>query len=361
VGAPLWSVEHPVRLTVHSEVLCTRCACHRSGCTAADSAEGATDGGSNRGANGHPPPVIADTVSSTIGLRLLEWMAVDGLRINGRPFPLRGFANHEDFGGVGVGVPPSLQAYRVSQLKAMGANAWRTAHNPPDPALLEACDQLGFLVMLENRWNDASAEGIESFRATVRAHRHRPSVIAWSLCNEGLCVEGGTDAIASATALASIVRTHDTGAGGRAVTAALNRDAAERGGGWIKWSHVLDVIGINYAHNEWDRVHALVPQMPIVITELSSAYADRHTYGSGPSACNEQRLDPAKRTGQQPSGRSSGPMLASTPSTCLLLSANDERAPPWGSGAESSWCEVFSRPYLSGAFKYAQHARAWHA
>jgi beta-galactosidase len=31
----------------------------------------------------------------------------------------------------------------------MGANAIRTAHNPPAPEFLDLCDQLGFLVMVE--------------------------------------------------------------------------------------------------------------------------------------------------------------------------------------------------------------------
>jgi beta-galactosidase len=38
---------------------------------------------------------------------------------------------------------------RVEVLKAAGFNAIRTAHNPPAPALLDACDRLGMLVMDE--------------------------------------------------------------------------------------------------------------------------------------------------------------------------------------------------------------------
>lgn len=40
-----------------------------------------------------------------------------------------------------------LQAYRVWAMQsAIGANAWRTAHNPPSPALLDATDRMGMLV-----------------------------------------------------------------------------------------------------------------------------------------------------------------------------------------------------------------------
>ena len=38
---------------------------------------------------------------------------------------------------------------RLEKLKEMGVNAPRMAHNPPDSALLELCDRMGFLVMDE--------------------------------------------------------------------------------------------------------------------------------------------------------------------------------------------------------------------
>jgi beta-galactosidase len=38
---------------------------------------------------------------------------------------------------------------RVELLKAAGHNAVRTAHNPPSPAFLDACDRLGLLVLDE--------------------------------------------------------------------------------------------------------------------------------------------------------------------------------------------------------------------
>jgi beta-galactosidase len=40
-------------------------------------------------------------------------------------------------------------------LKASGYNAIRCSHNPPSPALLDACDRLGMLVMDEafDMWN----------------------------------------------------------------------------------------------------------------------------------------------------------------------------------------------------------------
>ena len=61
-----------------------------------------------------------------------------------------------------------------------GANAWRTAHEPPADDLLKAADRLGFLVWLENREFGTEDDGFlpqgppsipKPFRAVVYAAR----------------------------------------------------------------------------------------------------------------------------------------------------------------------------------------------
>lgn len=49
-------------------------------------------------------------------------------------------------------MPPSLQAYRVWRMVEMGANAWRTAHNPPAPELLDETDRQGMMVWVRPAW-----------------------------------------------------------------------------------------------------------------------------------------------------------------------------------------------------------------
>lgn len=66
---------------------------------------------------------------------------------------LLAFCARQDYAGVGVGVPDHLQWHRVAKLKAMNVNGWRTAHNPPTPALLDAFDELGMLCWDENHRN----------------------------------------------------------------------------------------------------------------------------------------------------------------------------------------------------------------
>ncbi len=72
-----------------------------------------------------------DSTTTTFGIRTISYDANKGFFLNGHHVEIQGVANHQDFAGVGIAVPDSLQPWRVTQLKKMGCNAWRTAHNPP--------------------------------------------------------------------------------------------------------------------------------------------------------------------------------------------------------------------------------------
>src|SRR5271170_4900433 len=103
---------------------------------------------------------------------------------------MKGTCNHQDHAGVGAALPDRLQSYRVERLKEMGDNAYRTAHNPPTPELLDACDRLGMLVMDENRLVGSDAQHMGMFEAQIRRDRNHPSVAIWSLGNEEFSVQG---------------------------------------------------------------------------------------------------------------------------------------------------------------------------
>ena len=162
---------------------------------------------------------VLDEVSTRFAPRVIEVSPTGGLRLNGKHVKLRGMANHMDFAGLGNALPDRVQYYKVQEMKKMGVNAWRCAHNPPAPEFLDACDELGLLVLDEERHfgiqpdgyilpltcNDSkwSAEdhafmdglpciedgvaawdpqNIADLRALVLRDRNHPSVFAWSLC-----------------------------------------------------------------------------------------------------------------------------------------------------------------------------------
>ena len=66
----------------------------------------------------------------------------------------------------------------------MGANGFRTSHYQNSTATLDALDELGFLVMDETRWFEATEEAMEQLETLVKRDRNRPSVIFWSTGNE---------------------------------------------------------------------------------------------------------------------------------------------------------------------------------
>lgn len=124
--------------------------------------------GSRAGPTSAARAPATDTTSDTFGVRKLWWDADTGFYLNDVSTKIQGFANHQDFGPLGVAVPDDLQLYRVAQLKQMGANGWRTAHNPPTEALLEATDILGMLVWDENHRLRADGQWWEDLEMLIR-------------------------------------------------------------------------------------------------------------------------------------------------------------------------------------------------
>ena len=151
---------------------------------------------------------VTDTETRTVGLRVFRFDADQGFFLNGEGMKLKGVCVHHDAGCLGAAVPSCVWERRLIRLKAMGCNALRTAHNPPDPSLLDLCDRLGFLVMdeafdewegVKNKWwqghnvyppkhfgyaEDFPQWHEQDLRAMVERDRNHPCVILWSIGNE---------------------------------------------------------------------------------------------------------------------------------------------------------------------------------
>lgn len=89
---------------------------------------------------------VDDDVTS-FGIRSLVFNK--GLTLNGKSIKLQGTANHQDFHGLGLAAPQRVIQRRIAQLKTIGSNAWRTAHDPPNPEFLDMTDRMGMLVLDE--------------------------------------------------------------------------------------------------------------------------------------------------------------------------------------------------------------------
>ena len=81
------------------------------------------------------------------GIRELTFST--GMKLNGKTVKFQGVANHQDLHGLGMAAPQRAMQRRLAQLKALGVNAIRTAHDPPSPDFLDLTDRMGFLVLDE--------------------------------------------------------------------------------------------------------------------------------------------------------------------------------------------------------------------
>ncbi len=81
------------------------------------------------------------------GIRDLQFKG--GMTLNGKPVKFKGIADHQDYHGLGMAAPQRAMQRRLAQLKALGVNAFRTAHDPPSPDFLDLTDRMGFLVLDE--------------------------------------------------------------------------------------------------------------------------------------------------------------------------------------------------------------------
>ena len=109
---------------------------------------------------------------------------------------MKGGCIHHDHGPLGAASYDRAEERKIELLKSAGYNALRTAHNPPAPALLDACDRLGFLVIDEtfDAWISAKVTNDyhlyfhewwqRDTEAMVKRDRNHPSVIMWSIGNE---------------------------------------------------------------------------------------------------------------------------------------------------------------------------------
>jgi beta-galactosidase len=127
---------------------------------------------------------ITDRYETRFGIRDLKFDPDQGFLLNSKPVKVKGTCNHQDHAGVGVALPDAVQYFRVRKLQEMGCNGIRTSHNPPTPELLDACDELGMLVLDETRMLSSNPEGLAQFENVVRRDRNHPSVVIWSMGNE---------------------------------------------------------------------------------------------------------------------------------------------------------------------------------
>ena len=255
---------------------------------------------------------VCDKYVTRTGFRTFEISPDKGLFLNGRHVKIKGVCAHQDFGITGKAVPDNIHRYKVQLIKEMGANGYRTSHYPHPEAVMDALDELGFIVMDETRWFESTDEGKAQLEMLVKRDRNRPSVLFWSVGNEEphhLTEEGRR----ICKNLISFVRKLDNT---RYVMSAVSNDPDI-----ATVYDELDVIGVNYNLNKYEYIHEKYPDKGIFSSECCATGTTRGWYNAD---CPEK----------------------------AYMSAYDKDTNHWFLGRENTWKFIAEREWILGSYQW---------
>ena len=228
--------------------------------------------------------VERDCYTTRIGIRQLEYIAEKGFFLNGKSTKFKGVCNHHDLGPLGAAVNRAAIRHQLELLKDMGCNAIRTSHNMPAPELVELCDEMGFMMMIEpfddwafrpkckNGYGSIFNEWAERDMVNMLHHyRNNPSVVMWSVGNE-VPSQWGPDGVAEMNFLQDICHREDPT---RPVTCGMDQfDAVTNNG----FAAALDIPGYNYKVKRYGEAYEKLPQHIILGSETASTVSSRGVY-----------------------------------------------------------------------------------
>ena len=226
---------------------------------------------------------LCDTYTTTFGIRTIEVRPETGFYLNGQNRKFKGVCLHHDLGPLGAAVNRSSLRHQLTMLKDMGCDAIRTTHNMPAPELIELCDEMGFMVVIENfdEWNEAKClNGYHRFFDEwaekdmvnmIRHYRNNPSVVMWSIGNE-VPSQWSEEGVKVARFLQDICHREDPT---RPVTCGMDQIDAVLSNGFAA---VLDVPGFNYRTFKYLEGYNTLPQKMLLGSETSSTVSSRGIY-----------------------------------------------------------------------------------
>lgn len=128
---------------------------------------------------------VTDRRETRTGLRTVRINSGQGLLINGEPVTVTGTNRHQEYPYIGYALSDNASYRDAFKIREAGFNLVRSAHYPPSPAFLDACDELGLMVidaipgwqfMGDSLFRQAS---LNDTRMMCRRDRNHPSVIMW--------------------------------------------------------------------------------------------------------------------------------------------------------------------------------------
>lgn len=130
---------------------------------------------------------LIDTQTNKIGIRDFRFINNE-LYINGEKTFLRGVNRHQEYPFVGYALSDNAQFRDAYRIKQAGFNYIRLSHYPQSTAFLNACDELGIVVIdailgwqYFNDSHDFIGFCYDSARKLIRRDRNHPCVLAWEV------------------------------------------------------------------------------------------------------------------------------------------------------------------------------------
>jgi hypothetical protein len=130
---------------------------------------------------------IIDSRETRTGIRSVRMTPDQGLLINGEQVRITGVTRHQEYPYIGFALSDNASYRDAVKIREAGFNLVRCPHYPPAPAFLDACDELGLMVI--NSLPDRDFTG-DSLFADVSVHdaqvmcrrdRNHPSVVLWKI------------------------------------------------------------------------------------------------------------------------------------------------------------------------------------
>ncbi|MCD8386860.1 MAG: DUF4982 domain-containing protein [Bacteroidales bacterium] len=227
---------------------------------------------------------VVDSYDTRFGVRTIEYIPQKGFFLNGQPTKFQGVCNHHDLGPLGAAVNRSALRHQIELLKDMGVNAIRTSHNMPAPELVELCDEMGVMLMVEpfDDWSfrPKSPNGYGKFFSEwaekditnmVKHYRNSPAVVMWSSGNE-VPSQWGPDGVQELLMLQDLIHQLDPT---RPSTNGMDQIGAVLDNGFAA---ALDIPGFNYKPQYYREAYEKLPQQMILGSETASTVSSRGVY-----------------------------------------------------------------------------------
>lgn len=217
---------------------------------------------------------VIDDLETPLGFRWYNFDPERGLIINGKRIQIQGTNWHQSYPGLGNALPKSRNTKDIEEMRAMGANFWRTSHYPHDVSTLDASDRLGMMVWEELPINkeignvsEYTKNAVNMAHEMIQRDRNHPSILVWGFAGE----------VNAPTAVAkSVVKTVATTYRQLDPTRPVGMHSP-RG---EEIEALVDIVGAS-AGPETDQKHIEHPDRAYMEAEYSAALIARGRYGNG--------------------------------------------------------------------------------